>query len=87
MIAALNSIEPHAQNLVALDSFYAGQAWTEGRRPSAQALLDSRLASLSAWLGRGEWLGGDGDSQPATREAAEALARRLRGAGGSSPRE
>lgn len=56
VIAALNSIEPHAQNLVALDSFYAGQAWTEGRRPSAQALLDSRLASLSAWLGDRDWL-------------------------------
>jgi glutathione S-transferase len=56
VIAALNSIEPHAQNLVALDSFYAGQAWTEGRRPSAQALLDSRLASLSAWLGDKDWL-------------------------------
>ena len=58
VIAALNSIEPHAQNLVNLDSFYAGQAWTEGRRPSAQALLDSRLASLSAWLGDKNWLEG-----------------------------
>jgi glutathione S-transferase len=58
VIAALNSIEPHAQNLVNLDSFYAGQAWTEGRRPSAQALLDSRLASLSAWLGDNDWLEG-----------------------------
>lgn len=58
VIAALNSIEPHAQNLVNLDSFYAGQAWTEGRRPSAQALLDSRLASLSAWLGDKDWLEG-----------------------------
>jgi len=58
VIAALNSIEPHAQNLVNLDSFYAGQPWIEGRRPSAQALLDSRLASLSAWLGDKDWLEG-----------------------------
>jgi glutathione S-transferase len=58
VIAALNSIEPHAQNLVNLDSFYAGEPWIEGRRPSAQARLDSRLASLSAWLGDKDYLEG-----------------------------
>ncbi|WP_293907031.1 glutathione S-transferase family protein [Phenylobacterium sp.] len=51
VIAALNSIEPHAQNLVNLDTFHAGEAWIEARRPQAQAMIDGRLASLSAWLG------------------------------------
>ncbi|MDP3855375.1 glutathione S-transferase family protein [Phenylobacterium sp.] len=58
VIAALNSIEPQAQTLVQLDSFYAGQAWTTERRPQAQASLDLRLASLSAWLGDKDYLEG-----------------------------
>ena len=58
VVAALNSIEPHAQNLVNLDTFYAGQAWTVERRPGARALLDQRLTSLSAWLGDKDYLEG-----------------------------
>jgi glutathione S-transferase len=58
VIAALNSIEPHAQTLVNLDSFFAGQAWTAERRPSAQAMVDQRLGALSAWLGEKEYLEG-----------------------------
>ena len=58
VVAALNSIEPHAQNLVNLDTFFAGQAWTTERRPSARALLDSRLTSLSTWLGDKDYLEG-----------------------------
>jgi glutathione S-transferase len=58
VIAALNSIEPHAQNLVTLDSFHAGEAWIEERRPQARAMLDGRLASLSAWLGDKDYLEG-----------------------------
>ena len=58
IFAALNSIEPQAQNLVQLDGFYAGEAWTEGCRPSAQANLDARLNSLSKALGDKEYLEG-----------------------------
>ena len=58
IFAALNSIEPQAQTLVQLDGFYAGEAWTEGRRPSAQANLDARLTSLSKALGDKAYLEG-----------------------------
>lgn len=58
IFAALNSIEPQAQTLVQLDGFYAGEAWTEGRRPSAQANLDARLTSLSNALGDKDYLEG-----------------------------
>ena len=51
VLAALNSIEPHVQNLVLLDAFHAGEAWTVERRPQAQAMLDRRLTDLAAWLG------------------------------------
>jgi glutathione S-transferase len=29
VLAALNSVEPHVQNLVAIDVFHAGEAWTK----------------------------------------------------------
>jgi len=58
VLAALNSIEPHAQNLVNLDTFHAGEAWIEERRPQAQAMIDSRLASLAEWLGDKDYLEG-----------------------------
>jgi len=58
VIAALNSVEPHVQNLVQLDVFHAGEAWTKERRPQAQALLNERLAALCAWLDGKEYLEG-----------------------------
>ena len=58
VIAALNSIEPHAQNLIELDAFHAGEAWAKERRPQAAAMLDQRLAALSAWLGAKDYLEG-----------------------------
>ena len=51
VIAALNSVEPHIQNLNNLYDFHAGEAWAKARRPQLEALLKGRLASLSAWLG------------------------------------
>lgn len=51
VVAALNSVEPHVENLVHLDAFHAGEAWTIERRPQAQAMLDGRLTALAAWLG------------------------------------
>ena len=56
VLAALNSVEPHVQNLVHLDAFHAGEAWTVERRPQAEALLEGRLQSLAAWLGDKAWL-------------------------------
>jgi glutathione S-transferase len=56
VIAALNSIEPHVQNLVQLDVFHAGEAWTKERRPQAEEMLCGRLAALSAWLEGREYL-------------------------------
>ena len=58
VIAALNSIEPHAQNLVELDAFHAGEAWAQERRPQAAAMLDRRLAALAGWLGDKDYLEG-----------------------------
>jgi glutathione S-transferase len=56
VLAALNSIEPHAQTLLSLDDFHEGEAWIEARRPKARAMLDERLAALSAWLGEKPYL-------------------------------
>jgi glutathione S-transferase len=56
VIAALNSVEPHVMNLVHLDAFHAGEAWTVERRPQAEAMLSGRLAALNAWLDGREWL-------------------------------
>ena len=56
VLAALNSVEPQVQNLVHLDVFHAGEAWTEERRPQARAALERRLALLADWLGGKEYL-------------------------------
>ena len=50
VIAALNSVEPHVQNLVHLDVFHSGEAWTKERRPQAAKILNERLAALASWL-------------------------------------
>jgi glutathione S-transferase len=56
VVAALNSIEPHVMNLVLLDAFHAGEAWTVERRPQAEAILAGRLEALNAWLDGRDWL-------------------------------
>jgi glutathione S-transferase len=56
VLAALNSVEPHVQNLVLLDAFHAGEAWTKERRPQAEAMVNQRLGALSAWLGEKPYL-------------------------------
>ena len=58
MFAAINSIEPHIQNLVAIDVFYANEEWAKLRRPSALALAQSRLTALTKWLDGREYLEG-----------------------------
>ncbi len=56
VLAALNSIEPCVADLIQIDVFHAGEAWTTERRPQVQAMLDQRLTALAAWLGDKEHL-------------------------------
>ena len=51
VIAALNSIEPHAQNVIQL-----GDAATPELRGQLEALLTERLAGLSDWFGAKDYL-------------------------------
>ncbi len=59
MFAALNSIEPHVQNLNLIDLFFPNEEWAKQRRPGAEALLRGRLESLSKWLGERTYLEGN----------------------------
>ncbi len=56
VIAALNSIEPHVQNLVQLDVFHANEPWTKERRPQVVASLNQRLTALCEWLDGKDYL-------------------------------
>jgi glutathione S-transferase len=56
MIAALNSVEPHVQALVALDLFFSNEAWAPLRRPSALAMAQARLNAVAATLADREYL-------------------------------
>lgn len=56
IFAALNSIEPHIQNLAAIDLFYANEEWAKLRRPGAVEMVEKRLDQLAAWLDGKEWL-------------------------------
>jgi glutathione S-transferase len=59
MFAALNTIEPHIQNLAAIDLFYAAEDWAKARRPGAEEMVSKRLADLATALGDKDWLDGD----------------------------
>ena len=50
VIAALNSVEPHAWNLIGFDGEGAGGAWAEKRRAELEAALDRRLSALEQRL-------------------------------------
>lgn len=56
VLAAMNSVEPHVQNLVSIDLFYAGEDWAKLRRPSQEAFTRMKLASLARRLQGREWL-------------------------------
>jgi glutathione S-transferase len=58
VLAALNSIEPHVQELASIDLFHAGQSWAKERRPQVLAMVERRLGELTAWLGEKEYLEG-----------------------------
>src|SRR5580704_7146107 len=51
LIAALNSIEPHIMNVVAVELFHADEEWAKLRRPGAREFASGRLASLAGALG------------------------------------
>ena len=59
LFAALNSIEPHVQNLAFIDLFCADQEWARLRRPGAVTLVEKRLDALAARLGDRPYLDGD----------------------------
>lgn len=56
VFAALNSVEPHVQNLAAIDLFYAEEAWAKARRPGAEAFARMKLASLARRLDGRDYL-------------------------------
>jgi len=51
IFAALNSVEPHVQNLAEIDLFNAGQSWAAARRPAAVEMVQKRLDAVEGWLG------------------------------------
>lgn len=51
IFAALNSVEPHVQNLAQIDRFNASESWAAERRPAALEMVQKRLAALEGWLG------------------------------------
>lgn len=56
VFAALNSIEPHVQNLALIDLFYPDEQWAKQRRPGAAEFVEKRLDALAARLGDKEYL-------------------------------
>jgi glutathione S-transferase len=56
--SALNSVEPMLMQIVSLDVFHRKEPWVAAARPSAVALAEQRLASLSDALAGREWLAG-----------------------------
>jgi glutathione S-transferase len=50
VVAALNSVEPHAQNLLHFSDGPDEEAWAKKHRTQLESMLNGRLAALSAWL-------------------------------------
>lgn len=58
LIAALNSVEPMIFELINIDIFNAGEAWTKERRPQVVEKIRARLKLLANALGGQDWLEG-----------------------------
>jgi glutathione S-transferase len=56
VLAALNSVEPHVQNLVLIDIFYKDEDWAKARREGQEAFTRMKLSSLAKRLAGREWL-------------------------------
>lgn len=50
MFAALNSVEPHVQNLTTIDLFNSNEEWAKLRRPGAEKLALARLNAIATSL-------------------------------------
>jgi glutathione S-transferase len=58
LLAALNSIEPIAQRLFEMDTFFAEADWVKEHRPQVEARSRKRLADLAKALGDKDYLEG-----------------------------
>jgi glutathione S-transferase len=58
MFAALNSVEPHVQNLTTIDLFFPNEEWARLRRPAAEKMAQSRLDAVVASLAGRDYLEG-----------------------------
>jgi glutathione S-transferase len=56
MFAALNSVEPHIQDVAAIDLFHAKEDWAKERRPAALQAAQTRLMALADWLDGRDYL-------------------------------
>ena len=56
MFAALNSVEPHVQNLAGIDLFHSDQEWARLRRPAVEQAAKTRLSALSQRLAGRDYL-------------------------------
>ena len=56
MFAALNTIEPHIQNLAEIDLFHADEEWAKVRRPAVVEAVKARLANLAGRLDGRDYL-------------------------------
>lgn len=59
MFTAMNTVEPHVQNLTSIDLFYANEEWAKLRRPGALDMAKSRLKDLAAYLDGKDYLDGN----------------------------
>ncbi len=56
LFAALNSMEPHIQNLAEIDLFYPREEWAKQRRPAVVERVKARLTMLADRLGERDYL-------------------------------
>lgn len=58
LVGALNSLEPHIQQLAAIDLFHAKEGWAQERRPEVGKMVRERLGRLADHLGGKPYLEG-----------------------------
>jgi glutathione S-transferase len=56
MFAALNTVEPPIQTLLAIDTQHREEHWAKLRRPGAEEAVKVRLTALAAWLDARDYL-------------------------------
>ena len=59
MFAAMNSVEPHVQNLTSIDLFLPNEEWAKLRRAGAEKMAQSRLDGIAASLAGRDYLEGE----------------------------